>query len=119
MHEAGPVVPEHRQRLSHWAQNPTAALAFDGTSMDLVRGGPFLLHVLERLLVIFERMSKPWVHYTPEYEVGGTMHATSIPDADSLRVVPGTSCFEEFFLVSSPLHGSMVAILLPQGVFVL
>ena len=97
MHEAGPVVLEYRQRLSHWAQNPRAALAFDGTSMDLVRNGPFLPHVLQRLRVIFERMSKRWVHYTREYEVGGTLHATSTPDADVLRVLPATSCFEESF----------------------
>ena len=39
VHEAGPVVLELRQRLSHWALNSTAALAFDGTRMDLVGNG--------------------------------------------------------------------------------
>ena len=97
VHEAGPVVLEYRQRLSHWAQNPRAALAFDGTSMDLVRNGPFLPHVLQRLRIIFERMSKRWVHYTRKYEVGDTLHATSTPDADVLCVLPATSCFEESF----------------------
>ena len=60
--EAGPVVLEYLQRLSLWAQNPTAALAFDGERMDLVPSGPFLSHVLQRLRVILERMSKRWVH---------------------------------------------------------
>ena len=80
MHEAGPVVVEYRRRLSHWAQNPTAALAFDGTSKGLFQSGPFLPHVLHRLRVIFERMSTRLVHYTREYEFGSTLHATSIPD---------------------------------------
>ena len=42
-------------------------------------------------------MSKRWVHYTREYEVGGTLQATSTPDVDLLRVLPATSCFEESF----------------------
>ena len=108
MHEAGPVVLEYWQHLSHWAQNSRAALAFDGTSMDLVQNGPFLPRVLQCLRVFFERMSKRWVYYTRECEVGGTLHATSTADADVLRVLPATSCFEESFfgVLSSALKSS-------------
>ena len=37
------------------------------------------------------------MHYTREYEVAGTLHATSTLDADVLHVLPATSCFQESF----------------------
>ena len=88
---------EYRQLLSDSAQNPGAAWAFDGTGMNLVRSNPFFTQGLERLRVIFERLSKQWVHYTGEYESGATLHAISTPDADVLGILAASSCFEQSF----------------------
>ena len=64
---------------------------------NLVQSGPFLPNVLQRQRVISEHMSKRLVHYTWEYTVGGTLHATSTPYTDVLHDLPATSCFEEAF----------------------